>query len=175
MVSYVVFCIVFFKYSLYHPPPRFDAILSEKSGRGFSRFYFRAIKASAEERVNKLFQICSELKTSAANPLLDGLLTVTHHVTFKAALMSLISRCNATTSVDFSSRSFKVVSSSDMSSEFVLPCDSSSKDNNEPVRSFQIFDESCPFFITADVFLGWRSWNLSYIYGDWRRKSMKRV
>ena len=32
------------------PPPRFDAILSEKSGRGFSRFYFRGIKASAEER-----------------------------------------------------------------------------------------------------------------------------
>ena len=48
MVSYVVFCIVFFKYSLYRPP-LFDAILSEKSGRGFSRFYFRGIKASAKE------------------------------------------------------------------------------------------------------------------------------
>ena len=32
------------------PPPRFDAILSEKSGRGFSRFYFRGIKTCAEER-----------------------------------------------------------------------------------------------------------------------------
>ena len=30
--------------------PRLDAILSEKSGRGFSRFWFRGIKASAEER-----------------------------------------------------------------------------------------------------------------------------
>ena len=30
--------------------PRFDAILSEKSGRGFPRFYFRGMKASAEER-----------------------------------------------------------------------------------------------------------------------------
>ena len=40
MVSFVVFCIVFFKYSLYHP--------REKSGRGFSPFYLRGIKASAE-------------------------------------------------------------------------------------------------------------------------------
>ena len=31
-------------------PPRFDAMLSEKSGRGFSRFYFHSMKASAEER-----------------------------------------------------------------------------------------------------------------------------
>ena len=54
MVSYVVFCIVLFKYSLYHPPPRFDAILSEKSGRGYSRFYFRGIKASTEERGHNL-------------------------------------------------------------------------------------------------------------------------
>ena len=31
--------------------PRFDAaMLSEKSGRGFSRFYFRGIKASAEKK-----------------------------------------------------------------------------------------------------------------------------
>ena len=38
-------------------PPRFDAILSEKSGRGFSRFYFRGIKASAEERVVGLLRL----------------------------------------------------------------------------------------------------------------------
>ena len=36
------------------PPPRFDAILSEKSGRGYSRFYFRGIKASTEERGHNL-------------------------------------------------------------------------------------------------------------------------
>ena len=41
------------------PPSRFDAILSEKSGRGFSRFYYRSIKASAEER--------GELLLSATN------------------------------------------------------------------------------------------------------------
>ena len=40
--------------------PLFDAILSDKSGRGFStdlgfsRFYFRGIKASAEERDSRL-------------------------------------------------------------------------------------------------------------------------
>ena len=34
--------------------PRFDAILSEKCGRGFSRFYFHGIKASAEEREHNL-------------------------------------------------------------------------------------------------------------------------
>ena len=33
--------------------PRFDAILSKKSGRSFSRFYFRGIKASAEERASE--------------------------------------------------------------------------------------------------------------------------
>ena len=47
MVSFVVFCIVFVVFITH----RFEAILSEKSGRGFSRFYFRDIKASAEVRV----------------------------------------------------------------------------------------------------------------------------
>ena len=58
MVSYVVFCIVFFNYSSYHTPPRFDAILSEKSGRG----YFRGIKASAEESVLFLIFEYTDLK-----------------------------------------------------------------------------------------------------------------
>ena len=53
MVSYVVFCIVFFKYGLYHS--RFDAVLSEKCGRGFSPFYFPGIKAHADERVKADF------------------------------------------------------------------------------------------------------------------------
>ena len=37
--------------------PRFDAILSEKSGIGFSCFYFRDIKASGEERVSNLLMV----------------------------------------------------------------------------------------------------------------------
>ena len=40
------------------PPPRFDAILSEKSGRG----YFRGIKASAEESVLFLIFEYTDLK-----------------------------------------------------------------------------------------------------------------
>ena len=46
-------------------PPLFDAILSEKSGRGsVSRFYFRGIKASAEERGMVWFRLQTSRKNS---------------------------------------------------------------------------------------------------------------
>ena len=41
---------------------RFNAILSEKSGRGFSRFYFRDIKASAEESGQIQYLSCNMLE-----------------------------------------------------------------------------------------------------------------
>ena len=73
--------------------------------------------------------------------------------TLIAALISLISRCKATISADLSSRSFKVLLSSDISSVSLWLFDSSSNDNSDPVRSFQILDESWPFFSMDDVFL----------------------
>ena len=57
-------------------PPRSDAILSEKSGKGFSRFYFRGIKASAEERAIDIqrFPLCNnfalpDLQTDRKRPV----------------------------------------------------------------------------------------------------------
>ena len=72
MVSYVVFCIVFFKYSLYHPPPRFDAILSEKSG------YFDNLNKGDWVMADKGFTIQDDLATVGARLVIPSFLQSRH-------------------------------------------------------------------------------------------------